>query len=71
MPGDAVRVRAAIAEEFRTSYSEPTLYTDWIVSPKVSAGDTDTVDIAKLKADITGIRVEFSGTYIKDPDRMV
>ncbi|GAB3359150.1 hypothetical protein [Lysobacter tyrosinilyticus] len=69
---DTVRVRAAIAEDFRTSYSEPTLYTDWIVStPKVSAGDADTVDIVKLKADITGIRVEFSGTYIKDPDRVV
>jgi hypothetical protein len=69
---DAVRVRAAIAEEFRTSYSEPTLYTDWILStPKVSAGDTETVDLGKLKADIVGIRVEFSGTYIKDPDRMV
>lgn len=71
LPGDAVRVRAAIAEDFRASYSEPTLYTDWILStPKVSAGDADTVDLAKLKADITGIRVEFSGTYIKDPDRM-
>jgi hypothetical protein len=70
-PG-AVRVRAAIAEEFRASYSEPTLFTDWIVStPKVAAGDADTVDIGKLKADITGVRVEFSGTYIKDPDRMV
>lgn len=69
-PGDAVRVRAAIAEEFRTSYSEPTLYTDWILStPKVAASDTDTLDIGKLKADIAGIRVEFSGTYIKDPDR--
>ncbi|RNF82798.1 hypothetical protein [Montanilutibacter psychrotolerans] len=69
---DTVRVRAAIAEEFRTSYSEPTLYTDWIVStPKVSPGDADTVDIGKLKADIAGIRVEFSGTYIKDPDRLV
>lgn len=69
-PGDAVRVRAAIAEEFRMSYSEPTLYTDWILStPKVAPGDTDTLDIGKLKADIAGIRVEFSGTYIKDPDR--
>ncbi|WP_266169112.1 hypothetical protein [Dyella subtropica] len=71
-PGDAVRVRAAIAEAFRTSYSEPTLYADWILSiPKVATGDADTVDIGKLKADIIGIRVEFSGTYIKDPERMM
>lgn len=70
-PGDAIRVRAAIAEDFRTSYSEPTLYADWILStPKVGSGDTSTLDIGKLKADIIGIRVEFSGTYIKDPDRM-
>lgn len=70
-PGDCVRVRAAIAEDFRTSYSEPTLYTDWIVSaPKVEAGDADTIDLSKLKAAITSIRLEFSGTYIKDPDKV-
>ncbi|GAB3352099.1 hypothetical protein [Lysobacter tyrosinilyticus] len=71
-PGGAVRVRAAIAEDFRTSYSEPTLYADWILStPKASSGDATTVDLTRLKADITGIRLEFSGMYIKDPDRVV
>lgn len=70
-PGDCVRVRAAIAEDFRTSYSEPTLYTDWVLSsPKVEAGDTDTVDLTKLKAAIKGIRLEFAGTFIKDPDKV-
>ncbi|WP_158549403.1 hypothetical protein [Lysobacter silvisoli] len=69
-PGDCIRVRAAIAEDFRTSYSEPTLYTDWVLSsPKVEAGDKDTVDLTQLKAAIKGIRVEFAGTFIKDPDK--
>jgi len=71
-PGAAVHVRAAIADEFRTSYSEPTLYADWILSaPRISAGDNTTLDLQKLKADIAGIRLEFSGTYIKDPERML
>ena len=71
-PGAAVHVRAAIADEFRTSYSEPTLYADWILStPKPGNGDNLTLDLQKLKADIAGIRVEFSGTYIKDPERML
>ncbi|ATE73740.1 hypothetical protein [Lysobacter capsici] len=66
-----IRARAAIAEDFRTSYSEPTLSTDWIISsPKVSAGDSETVDLTQLKSAIAGIRLEFSGSYIKDPDRM-
>lgn len=70
-PGDCIRVRAAIAEDFRTSYSEPTLYTDWILSsPKVEAGDTETIDLTKLKSAITGIRLEFAGTFIKDPDKV-
>lgn len=69
-PGDCIRVRAAIAEDFRTSYSEPTLYTDWVLStPKVEAGDKDTVDLTQLKAAIKGIRIEFAGTFIKDPDK--
>lgn len=68
---DCIRVRAAIAEEFRTSYPEPTLYTDWILSsPKVEAGDTETLDPGKLKTAIANIRLEFSGTYIKDPDKV-
>lgn len=73
-PHDApacIRVRAAIAEDFRTSYAEPTLCTDWIISsPKAQAGDGDRVDLGRLKSAIAGIRLEFSGSFIKDPDRV-
>lgn len=66
----SINTPARVAENFRTAYSEPTLFTEWQISvPQEGGGDTLT--LAVLRGKIRGITLEFSGSYIKDPDRVV
>jgi len=69
-PVDSVRVRAAIADDFRASYSEPTLFTGWQISVPEQAGGGGPLDLTKFKSAVSGITLEFSGTFIKDPGRV-
>jgi hypothetical protein len=63
----AVTTAAHIADEFRTAYLEPTLFTEWRISLPTGSG---IVDRAALQAAMSGITLEFSGTFIKDRDRL-
>ena len=67
----AIRTPASVAKEFRTSYSEPTLFTEWRLSLPRKDGEDDSLDLAAFSSALKGITVEFSGTFIKDTDRFV
>jgi hypothetical protein len=62
----SINSHAAVAEEFRTEYSEPTLFAEWQLSLLASEGKSGAVDPALASA-IKGISVTFSGTMIDDP----
>ena len=63
-----IRSHAAVAEKFRTAYSEPTLFTEWHISLfSGEEGQGGTIDRAALANAVSGITVEFSGTLIDDP----
>ncbi len=63
-----IRSHAAVAEKFRTAYSEPTLFTEWHISLfSGDEGQGGSIDRAALVSAISGITLEFSGTLIDDP----
>lgn len=63
-----IRSHAAVAEKFRTAYSEPTLFTEWHISLfSGDEGQGGAIDRAALANAVSGITVEFSGTLIDDP----
>ena len=64
----SIQTRAQVAEDFRLLYSEPTLFTEWQVQ-LVVLGPAGVVDPTLLSA-VRGLRLEFAGTYIKDPDQL-
>jgi hypothetical protein len=64
----SIVIRAKVAEDFRAFYTEPTLFTEWQFSlPK---GD-GALNLEDLQGAVSGIRLEFSGKYIKDADRLL
>jgi hypothetical protein len=62
----SIQVRAKVAEDFRAFYTEPTLFTEWQFSLPKGDGALNRED---LQGAVSGIRLEFSGKYIKDADR--
>ena len=69
-PYTSVETHAAVAEGFRAAYSEPTMFTEWqIALPQGSSGSSTILDLAAMKSAVKAIRLEFSGDFIKDPDR--
>lgn len=65
----SINIRAKVAEDFRAFYTEPTMFTEWQFSlPKGGGG---AINREALQGAVSGIRLEFSGKYIKDPDRFV
>lgn len=77
----SVIVSAKIAEDFRSFYTEPTLFTQWQFSlPGYGGGpaeaeqfrrNEDTIDLGALQGAVRGIRLEFSGKFIRDDNRFV
>jgi hypothetical protein len=63
---EVVEIDGSIAEDFRAFYTEPTLFTEWQFSlPK---GD-GTLNREDLQGAVKGIRLEFSGKFIKEDER--
>jgi hypothetical protein len=63
---EQAQVRAKVAEDFRAFYTEPTLFTEWQFSLPKGDGALNRED---LQGAVSGIRLEFSGKYIKDANR--
>ena len=65
----SINIRARVAEDFRAFYTEPTMFTEWQFSlPKGGGG---AINREALQGAVSGIKLEFNGKYIKDPDRLV
>jgi hypothetical protein len=64
----SIAIRGKVAEDFRAFYTEPTLFTEWQFSLPNGGG---TLDREALQGAVSGIRLEFSGKYIKDADRLL
>lgn len=68
-PDRSINVRAKVADDFRTFYAEPTLFTEWRVSlPKGGGGGA--ISREALQNAVRGITLEFSGKYLKARDRI-
>jgi hypothetical protein len=64
----SIRIRAKVAEDFRDFYTEPTLFTEWQFSLPKGGG---ALNLEALQGAVSGIRLEFSGKYIKDEPRLL
>jgi hypothetical protein len=62
----SIKIRARVADDFRAFYTEPTLFTEWQFSLPKGGG---ALNREVLQGAVSGIKLEFSGKYIKDPDR--
>ena len=65
---EVVEVDGSVAEDFRAFYTEPTLFTEWQFSLPKGDGALNRED---LQGAVSGIRLEFSGKFIKDADRLL
>lgn len=65
---EQAEVRAKVAEDFRAFYTEPTLFTEWQFSLPKGGG---ALNLEDLQGAVSGIRLEFSGKFIKDADRLL
>jgi hypothetical protein len=62
----SITIPAKVASDFRAFYIEPTLFTEWRFS---LPNGGRALDRQALQGAVSGIRLEFSGKYIKDADR--
>jgi hypothetical protein len=68
-PEASISAWATVAEDYRLQYSQPTLFTEWQFSlPKVK-GMINPETLKALQGAVKGIKLEFSGTYLKDARR--
>jgi hypothetical protein len=76
---DSIQAFAKVAKDFRAFYPEPTLFTEWQFSLPNSDGalhrealqGDNALNLEALQGAVSGIRLEFSGDYIKDALRLL
>ena len=62
---------AAVSKDFRAFYIDPTLFTEWQFSLPKKEDIIDREALKALQGAVKGIELEFSGTFIKDADRLL
>jgi hypothetical protein len=65
---EVVKADGSVAEDFRAFYTEPTLFTEWQFS---LPNGGNTLNREALQGAVSGIKLEFSGKYIKEADRLL